>query len=67
MLKQGYGNIINVASTYSLVAPNQGLYDFGDGNQQFKPVDYVITKSVIPNLTRYIATFYAKIKFGAMQ
>lgn len=62
MLKQSYGNIINVASTYSLVAPNQGLYDFGDGNQQFKPVDYVITKSVIPNLTRYIATFYAKNK-----
>jgi NAD(P)-dependent dehydrogenase (short-subunit alcohol dehydrogenase family) len=60
MLKQGYGNIINVASTYSLVAPNQSLYDFGTDNQQYKPVDYVITKSVIPNLTKYIATFYAK-------
>lgn len=60
MLKQGHGNIINVASTYSLVAPNQSLYNFGESQQQFKPVDYVITKSVIPNLTRYIATFYAK-------
>lgn len=59
MLKQGYGNIINVASTYSLVAPNQQLYDFGADEIQFKPVDYVITKSMIPNLTRYIATFYA--------
>ena len=39
MLKQNSGNIINVASTYSLVAPNQGLYDFGSGTQQFKPVD----------------------------
>ncbi|MFI5172874.1 MAG: SDR family NAD(P)-dependent oxidoreductase, partial [Chitinophagales bacterium] len=35
MLKQGFGNIINVASTYSLVAPNQSLYDFGDGNIKF--------------------------------
>lgn len=60
MLKQGYGNIINVASTYSLVSPNQSLYKFGEAAQQFKPVDYVITKSAIPNLTRYLATFYAK-------
>ena len=58
-LKQGNGNIINVASTYSLVAPNQSLYDLGDGNINYKPVDYVITKSMIPNLTRYLATFYA--------
>jgi 2-deoxy-D-gluconate 3-dehydrogenase len=60
MLVQGHGNIINVASTYSLVAPNQQLYDFGTGEIRFKPVDYVITKSMIPNLTRYLATFYAK-------
>lgn len=60
MLEQGKGNIINVASTYSLVSPNQQLYDFGTGEIQYKPVDYIVTKSVIPNLTRYIATFYAK-------
>ena len=60
MLAQGSGNIINVASTYSLVAPNQSLYDFGDGVKQFKPVDYVASKSFIPNFTRYVATFYAK-------
>lgn len=59
MLEQGFGNIINVASTYSLVAPNQRLYDMGTGSIQFKPVDYVITKSMIPNFTRYLATFYA--------
>ena len=45
MLKQGNGNIINLASTYSLVAPNQSLYDFGDGNEiNYKPIDYVATK-----------------------
>jgi NAD(P)-dependent dehydrogenase (short-subunit alcohol dehydrogenase family) len=60
MLRQGNGNIINVASTYSLVSPNQNLYDFGDGITQFKPVDYIASKSFIPNFTRYLATFYAK-------
>jgi len=60
MLIQGSGNIINVASTYSLVAPNQSLYDYGEGTRNFKPIDYIATKSFIPNFTRYIATFYSK-------
>lgn len=60
MLNQGGGNIINVASTYALVSPNQNLYDFGDSNIMFKPVDYIVSKSFIPNFTRYVATFYAK-------
>lgn len=60
MLLQHSGNIINVASTYSLVAPNQSLYDFGDGKINYKPVDYIVSKSFIPNFTRYLATFYAK-------
>ncbi|NDP20668.1 MAG: SDR family oxidoreductase [Paludibacter sp.] len=60
MLKQGHGNIINVASTYSVVAPNQNLYDFGNGISNYKPVDYIASKSFIPNFTRYLATFYAQ-------
>ena len=60
MLTQHSGNIINVASTYSLVSPNQKLYDFGDGKLRYKPVDYVASKSFIPNFTRYLATFYAR-------
>lgn len=60
MLAQGSGNIINVASTYSQVAPNQSLYDFGEGVKHFKPIDYIASKSFIPNFTRYVATFYAK-------
>lgn len=59
MIRQNFGNIINVASTYSLVAPNQQLYDFGDQERRYKPVDYVASKSFIPNFTRYVATFYA--------
>lgn len=59
MLARGRGHIINVASTYSLVAPNQGLYRYPDQNHQsYKPVDYVGTKSMIPNFTRYLATLY---------
>lgn len=60
MLKQHAGNIINVASTYSMVAPNQRLYDFGEGIKNYKPIDYIASKSFIPNFTRYIATFYAQ-------
>jgi NAD(P)-dependent dehydrogenase (short-subunit alcohol dehydrogenase family) len=61
MLLQGYGNIINVASIYALVSPNQSLYDFGDEPETlFKPVDYIVSKSFIPNFTRYVATFYAR-------
>ena len=61
MLKQKKGNIINVASTYSLVSPNQNLFKFNeDSDQLFKPIDYVATKSMIPNFTRYLATFYGE-------
>lgn len=60
MLKQKSGNIIHVASTYSVVAPNQNLYNFGDGIKNYKPIDYIASKSFIPNFTRYIATFYAR-------
>jgi NAD(P)-dependent dehydrogenase (short-subunit alcohol dehydrogenase family) len=59
MLTQGGGNIINVASSYGIVSPNQSLYDFGSpSGQTYKPVDYVGTKAAIPNLTRYLATLY---------
>jgi len=61
MLAQKRGNIINVASTYSLVAPNQDLYKYpGEASQTFKPVDYVGTKSMVPNFTRYLATLYGR-------
>lgn len=61
MLGQGAGNIVNVASTYSLVAPNHALYRYpGRASQTFKPVDYVGTKSMVPNFTRYLATLYGR-------
>ncbi|MBT3994660.1 MAG: SDR family oxidoreductase [Chloroflexi bacterium] len=61
MLIQNSGNIILTASTYSLVGPNNDLYTPpAPGNPMVKPVDYVATKSFIPNYTRYLATHYAK-------
>lgn len=61
MLKRRRGNIISVASTYSLVAPDQSLYHSAETEVPlYKPVDYVATKSFIPNFTRYIATLYAR-------
>ena len=55
--KNGKGNIINVASLYSIVAPNKKLY--GRNKNKNKPSDYIISKSTIPNLTRFIAAHYA--------
>ncbi len=60
MIKKKSGNIINVASTYSLVAPNHDLYKINDKQEFFKPIDYIATKSMIPNFTRYITTLYGK-------
>ncbi len=53
--KSTQGNIINIASIYGLVAPDQRIYP--EGTQ--KPVDYSITKGGIMMLTRYLTTTYA--------
>jgi NAD(P)-dependent dehydrogenase (short-subunit alcohol dehydrogenase family) len=61
MLENKRGNIINVTSTYAIVAPDQRLYkNPGKENQTYKPVDYIITKSFIPGFSRYLAALYAK-------
>lgn len=61
MLENKKGNIINVTSTYAIVAPDQRLYKKpGEEKQIYKPVDYIITKSFIPGFSRYLAALYAK-------
>lgn len=61
MQDQGGGNIVNVASVYALVAPDQTLYGDPDApGFRPKPVDYVATKSFVPNFTRYIASTYGR-------
>ena len=61
MLTQGSGNIVLTASTYSFVGPNNDLYiPPAPGKPMVKPVDYVATKSFVPNYTRYLATYFAR-------
>ncbi len=62
MAKNGGGSIINISSIYGLVSPNQDIYEYRrrKGEEFFKPVAYSASKSAIYNLTRYLATYWAK-------
>jgi NAD(P)-dependent dehydrogenase (short-subunit alcohol dehydrogenase family) len=62
MAEKGCGSIINISSTYGILSPCQDIYDFRrvNGEEFFKPVAYSISKSAILNLTRYLATYWAK-------
>ena len=59
MLSQGSGVIVNVSSIYGLTGPDQRIYRQSDGQMEFKPVYYSVSKAGILGLTRYLATYYA--------
>jgi len=56
------GSIVNVSSIYGMLSPVQELYDFRrrEGEAFFKPVAYSVSKSALYNLTRYLATYWAR-------
>jgi NAD(P)-dependent dehydrogenase (short-subunit alcohol dehydrogenase family) len=62
MAAEGRGSIVNVSSVYGMLSPVQGLYEFRrrGGEEFYKPVAYSVSKSALYNLTRYLATYWAK-------
>jgi NAD(P)-dependent dehydrogenase (short-subunit alcohol dehydrogenase family) len=62
MAKANKGSIVNIASIYGVVSPDQSLYDYrrNRGEVFYKPVAYSASKSGVLNLTRYLAVYWAK-------
>jgi len=65
MLRQASpgGVVVNISSTYGVVAPDQRLYDgvktpYADTGFN-TPVSYAVTKTAVLGLTRYLATYWA--------
>lgn len=53
-MQQGYGNIINIASIYGVVAPKFEIYN---DTQMTMPVEYAVIKAGLIHLTKYFAKF----------
>jgi len=62
MAQAGRGSIVNISSVYGMLSPVQGVYDFrrASGETFFKPIAYSVSKSALYNLTRYLATYWAR-------
>jgi NAD(P)-dependent dehydrogenase (short-subunit alcohol dehydrogenase family) len=64
MLSQGGGVIVNISSTYGVVAPDQRVYEgvkspYSESGFN-TPVSYAVTKTAVLGLTRYLATYWGR-------
>lgn len=56
--KIGKGSIVNIASMYGIIAPHFEIYK--DRGEYFSPVNYGACKGGVVQMTRYMASYFAK-------
>ena len=60
MKKKNIGNIINIASELSVIAPDNRVYNRGKNIKFYKPATYSVCKHGVIGLTKYIASSWSQ-------